>query len=250
MVPFSYAGNIEKLEASCLVDITGTWEYTNDAGDVGIITIKNQADASFMGVIDFGSTTKNLLNGNVLGNVVSFSMASQNSNLSTAHVGELSISSNGLVKIEGSLGNKNKENNWQMTRKIPDYASNSNQKVMIFQIGNSKMLINGVLTDLDASPLPLNGRIILPIRAIVEEMGGEVSWNERESQILIVVKNTTIKMWLNKNIIEVDGRLKNIDVSPTIINGRTMVPVRFVADNLPDCAIKWNENNQIITINY
>jgi len=57
-------------------------------------------------------------------------------------------------------------------------------------------------------------------------------------------------MWLDKTNIQVNGQNKTIDVAPTTINGRTMVSVRFVADNIPGCGISWDGDTKSVVITY
>lgn len=99
---------------------------------------------------------------------------------------------------------------------------------------------DGKLVVLDSPPTLLNGRTLLPIRAVSEEMGGTVGWDNAERKVTILAKGSTIEMWLDKTI----------DVAPTTINGRTMVPVRFVADNIPDCGITWDEDTKSVVITF
>ena len=47
--------------------------------------------------------------------------------------------------------------------------------------------------------------------------------------------------------IVVDGTIKTPDVAPQIINGRTMVPVRFIAE-LFGCEVSWDANTQSVII--
>jgi hypothetical protein len=76
--------------------------------------------------------------------------------------------------------------------------------------------------------------------------------------VAVTLKDTTIRLWINKPQAQLDGGpqliLKWIDESnhkvvPEIINGRTMVPVRFVTENL-GCDVQWDRTTKTITITY
>lgn len=121
---------------------------------------------------------------------------------------------------------------------------------IILQIGHSNISSNGKLVSLDSPPVLLKNRTLLPIRAIAESMGGTAAWSNNERKITIKAKGTAIEMWLDKTTIRVNGTNKVIDVAPTIVNGRTMVPVRFVADNIPGCNVNWDSNTQSVVIGY
>jgi hypothetical protein len=75
--------------------------------------------------------------------------------------------------------------------------------------------------------------------------------------VAITLKDTTIKLWINKPQAQVDAPLlilkwideSNHKVVPEIINGRTMVPVRFVAEIL-GAKVDWDSTTKTITITY
>lgn len=145
---------------------------------------------------------------------------------------------------------------WQGTKRLtavlpaPVVTASTPANNIILQINNPNMSSNGSLISLDSAPILYNGRTVLPIRAVAEAMGGTVGWDAGSSKITISVRGTLIEMWLNKNSISVNGQSKTIDVAPTTINDRTMVPVRFVADNIPGCSIQWNDTTQSAIISY
>ena len=59
-----------------------------------------------------------------------------------------------------------------------------------------------------------------------------------------------IKMQINSDKFSVNGEEKKMDTAPIIIDGRTMVPIRFITENIPNCGISWNRENQEIEIQY
>jgi hypothetical protein len=132
----------------------------------------------------------------------------------------------------------------------PDPNTPKNQQKIILQINHPNISTNGKLVALDSPPTLLNGRTVLPIRAIAEAMGGSAAWNNSERKVTIIAKGITIEMWLDKNSINVNGQSKTIDVPPTTINERTMVPVRFVADNIPGARISWDEQTKSVIITH
>jgi hypothetical protein len=91
------------------------------------------------------------------------------------------------------------------------------------------------------------------MRVIIEALGGTVIWENSNKKITILLKDEKIELWVGKNIAVINGVMKlidylNPDVVPEIINGRTMLPVRFVATNL-GFNVQWDNATKTITIN-
>jgi len=114
--------------------------------------------------------------------------------------------------------------------------------------------VNGISNTLDSPPVIKNNRTLLPIRAIIESLGGTVGWDSSEKKVTVTLGSTTIELWIGKSIAKVNGVDTPIDSSnskvvPEIINSRTMLPLRFVTEKL-GCDVKWNGTTQTITITY
>ncbi len=131
---------------------------------------------------------------------------------------------------------------------------------IVLQIDNPYMTVNGEKKEVDPGrgTVPTIivkwGRTVVPIRAIVEALGGTIEWEGKERKVTILFKKTTINLWIDKNSAEVNGKYRLIDsknpnVSPVIINSRTMVPIRFVAETL-GCTVEWDPDTRTVTITY
>jgi len=115
------------------------------------------------------------------------------------------------------------------------------------------MLVNNQTYAIDGSrgtaPTILNSRTMLPARAIIEALGGNVTWIENSRGININLNGTNIYLTLDNALAYVNGVAKYLDVAPTSINGRTMIPVKFVMDNL-GASVIWNGTTGTVTITY
>lgn len=126
--------------------------------------------------------------------------------------------------------------------------------VIILQIGNKVIYVNNQPQTIDVPPQIIEGRTLLPIRYVVEPLGAKIFWDDVEKRVTIEFKNITIDLWIGKNTAKVNGKPTQIDpnnpkVVPLIIQGRTMLPVRFVAENL-GCDVLWDGTTKTITITY
>ena len=131
---------------------------------------------------------------------------------------------------------------------------------IVLQIGNPYMIVNGVKKEVDPGRgtvpaiIPKWNRTVVPVRAIIESLGGKILWDGEERKVTILFDNNVINLWISRNSAEVNGKYRlidssNPDVTPIIENSRTMVPVRFVVESM-GCTVKWDPDTRKITIIY
>jgi len=127
--------------------------------------------------------------------------------------------------------------------------------ILVLFIGSPKMTTSdGKVITLDSPPVIVEGRTLVPVRAIIEELGRSVSWDAFEKKVTVSLGKTTIELWVNKPQARVNGNLVWIDdsnhkVAPQIINGRTMIPLRFVIERL-GAKVDWDGTLKKIVITY
>ena len=123
--------------------------------------------------------------------------------------------------------------------------------VLNLQINNPIMEINGTKAEIDAGrgtmPVISNGRTLVPIRAIIEAFGGIVGWDENTQTVTLNMTNDTIKLTINSNTAYLNSSPAMLDVAPTVINGRTMLPLRFVAEGF-NLGVGWDAPTQTVTV--
>ena len=122
----------------------------------------------------------------------------------------------------------------------------------VFAEDNITVTVNGNKLNFDQPPIIKDGRTLVPLRAIFEALGAEVTWLGEEQAIAAQSGDTTIVMQIGNNQFgkmtsSDNGVTYDLDVPPEIINGRTLVPARAVAEAL-DCSVDWDGNTQTVTI--
>jgi hypothetical protein len=125
-------------------------------------------------------------------------------------------------------------------------------KTIELTIGSSYMYVNKIrkaidLNDENVVAIIDNNRTLVPIRAIAEELGAEVDWESAAKKVTIKRNDTTIILRINDNNIYVGVRRIELDVVPKLINNRTMVPLRVVAEEL-NCKVDWEQKTKTVTI--
>jgi hypothetical protein len=123
------------------------------------------------------------------------------------------------------------------------------EDIVVLQIDNPFFIINGESVSIDSegtAPLLINGRTMLPIRKIIEALGGAVEWDDAERQVKIFIDDDEIILTIGDNNIAINGNNKRIDTAPVIIGARTFTPLRFVVENI-GCTVDWiGEDNTVI----
>lgn len=104
------------------------------------------------------------------------------------------------------------------------------------------------LKGLDMPAIIIDSRTLVPLRAIFESMGAEVRWNSSNQMITATFENgDVVKMYIDNKAGIVNGNAFNMDVAPKIINDRTMVPVRAIAEAI-GANVGWNDSTRTVTI--
>ena len=90
--------------------------------------------------------------------------------------------------------------------------------------------LDGEEIKFDIEPLIINGRTMVPMRAVFEKLGSTVEWDGETRSVISVKDNTKIKLTIDENIIYVNDVAKTLDCSALLIDSRTYVPVRAVSE--------------------
>ena len=96
-------------------------------------------------------------------------------------------------------------------------------------------------------PVIENGRTLIPIRFLFEQMGATVDWNADTQTATISQDNTAVSFAIDDTEADVNGQTVSMDVPAQLINGKTIVPVRFLSEEL-GYTVDWDGENRIITI--
>lgn len=126
---------------------------------------------------------------------------------------------------------------------------------MKFYIGSTDYYVNGKLQTMDAAPVNMQGRTVLPIKYVASPIGAVVNWNDAERKVTISLNSKIIELWINSNIARINGQEVLIDpnnptVTPVILPpGRTMLPLRFIAESLGS-SVEWSQSTQEAKVTY
>lgn len=99
----------------------------------------------------------------------------------------------------------------------------------------------------DVPPAIIEGRTMVPLRAIFEALEAQVEWNGTTKTVTGARGNTNIKLVVGSKLAAINGKEVQLDVPATIISSRTLVPVRFISESL-GAKVSWDAKLRKVTI--
>lgn len=110
-----------------------------------------------------------------------------------------------------------------------------------------QVYIDGSLLTMDTNPLLIQGRTLVPLRAIFEALGAKVEWNQTEESITAVKDNISIYLHSDSTIAMKNNTQLILDVPAQVVKDRTLVPLRFVSEAL-GASVSWDGANRRVSI--
>ena len=109
------------------------------------------------------------------------------------------------------------------------------------------LYINDKKIECDAPPTIRNDRTLVPVRAIMEAFGATVKWNELTKAVTVSLDGNNVVLTINSKKAKVGTTLTFLDCEPVIIEDRTFVPVRFIAETF-NFKVNWDSANYAVLI--
>jgi len=111
------------------------------------------------------------------------------------------------------------------------------------------VVINGAKVQFNPMPVMEEGRVLVPMRQIFEELGATINWEPATRTVTATKNGTEVKLTIDKSVAYVNGRQETLDVPAKIIGASTYVPLRFVGTAL-QAEVNWDGANRIVRIAY
>lgn len=113
-------------------------------------------------------------------------------------------------------------------------------------VGKTDVTVRGAAQKLDQPPLVEQERTFVPVRFVVDALGGNVAWNNAEKKATIRKGAHFIELWVGNPEMIADGKRIQTDAAPIVRNGRTLLPLRFVSEQLGLDVVWVAETKEII----
>ena len=85
----------------------------------------------------------------------------------------------------------------------------------------------------------------VPVRGLLEKIGATVDWDKETKTVTSTLGASTVKMVIGSKTAYVDNKIVPLTVAPKVINGATMIPLRFVSENM-GLKVDWNSESKAI----
>ena len=131
-----------------------------------------------------------------------------------------------------------------------DQDDSTTNKKIIITVGASTMAVGTETVNLDA-PAYINSEnyTMLPVRAISEAFGATVNWDAASRTVTVLSGQRIISMTIGSRTMYINGTPVAMNTTAAIVNDRTFIPVRDLANSLGISAINWTEASGTVTLN-
>lgn len=101
--------------------------------------------------------------------------------------------------------------------------------------------LNDNILGFEQAPVREDDRLLVPMRFLFEQMGAVVVWNDSTQTATVKGAGSEVSFSIDNKVATVNNSSKIMDVPARLINGKTMVPLRFLSEEL-GCNVNWDEN--------
>ena len=107
--------------------------------------------------------------------------------------------------------------------------------------------VNDTILGFETPPVTESDRTLVPMRFLFEQLGAEVTWDEATETATAVKANTTINFSIDNTTATVNGAETVMDVPARLVGDKTMVPLRFLSEEM-GYTVEWDEETRMATI--
>ncbi|MEI7025596.1 stalk domain-containing protein [Paenibacillus sp. y28] len=133
------------------------------------------------------------------------------------------------------------------------WSDNSNLGTIVLKGGSSSqqsslsLFINGHDRTSEAAPTLIGDTTFVPLRMIFEALGADVYWDQATKSVTAVKGETTVSLTIGSATAAINEEIITLDAPPQLVDGSTMVPLRFVSEAL-GAEVSWDEATKTIGI--
>ncbi|MCL6601882.1 MAG: phosphodiester glycosidase family protein [Paenibacillus sp.] len=114
-------------------------------------------------------------------------------------------------------------------------------------IGQKSIMVSGTKKSIDVAPIMKDGTTYVPIRYVLDAFGGNASFDAVNKKIMVLRGSKVLDLTVGKKEFLLNGKRQSAEVAPLLLQGRTLVPLRLVSEQL-GLIVKWEQNTKTVTI--
>ncbi|CAM2933826.1 stalk domain-containing protein [Paenibacillus sediminis] len=114
-------------------------------------------------------------------------------------------------------------------------------------LGQKSIIVGGKKQSMDVAPTLKNNSTYVPIRYIMDAFNGSAQWNANTKTITVMRGSKLLQITVGQTDFILNGKRQKSEVAPMIIQGRTLVPLRLVSEQL-GLDVNWEQKTKTITI--
>ncbi len=105
--------------------------------------------------------------------------------------------------------------------------------------------VRGLPLLMDTDPILARGRLLVPLRAVAEALEAVVSWSEKDRVITVEKGTRRVTLMAGSRLAVVNGQSRQLDVPPVVLDGRALVPLRFLSEHF-GLQVRWSDAEQAV----
>jgi len=110
-----------------------------------------------------------------------------------------------------------------------------------------RVILDDNILQFDTPPVIEQGITLVPLRKIFESLGAKVSWDAATETITASKESTTVSLTVGKKDALVNSKKVALAVPPKVVEGRTLVPLRFISESM-GATVDWDNAQQLVII--
>ena len=145
-----------------------------------------------------------------------------------------------IIVSQKSLQNPNNYDYYEYDANVALSIINHNENPVYVKFNDN-------ILGFETAPVIEDGRTLVPMRFLFEQMGADVEWDQATQTATATMNNTAVAFAIDDTNAEVNGSATAMDVPARLVNGKTMVPLRFLSEKL-EYTVTWDEETRTAII--
>ena len=134
-----------------------------------------------------------------------------------------------------------------LSLQYPPTSTVPSSKTVVLKVGSKEATIGGSKVALDTAPYIQDNTTYVPLRFISEALGGQADWEQTLKRVTVLRGSKMIELWPDSSDMIASGVRVTAPAAPMVKNGRVLVPLRVVSEQL-GLTVVWEQAKKSITI--